>query len=474
MDAISAGLLQRDAAHPGIDRLPRRAETTTYSYTFYPDNGPTGSAIETETTSLPAVSTADGGTGSAPTSSDVYNSLGQLVWSQDANGSISYTGYDPATGAVTEQIQDVNFGPTYNVGNTQFDNDLGLLPQSWGLPTTGKNLVTTYHVDSQGRTIEETDPDGDVTCTVYNDAVQTVTDSSGTAMVLDEVRTYPGWNYDDTTGEWQTTGAVQVSCEVASSNGDYSQSLTCSWPSLAVTTVVFNGTTYYVPAGTEGLSDAAIDSLSRSLVNPQGQVTEEDDYANLSGVAYSATTPQLVGASYDSTFDGYDSVGNLVRTEDGDGNITRTVYDFLGQTTSTWVGTDDTPTPGSGNWSPTNPVSMVETSATVYDNGGVGDGDVTETIDFPYAPTSPLYSVQSFRVTQMCYDWQDRQVATKSGALVAAGSGGFQVDGVGGLFLNPGGESTAAGEPSARSRMTCSTTLAKSPPPMFFPGAASR
>jgi hypothetical protein len=140
------------------------AETTTYSYTFFPDNEATGAAIETETTALPAVPTADGGTGSSPTSTDVYNSLGQLVWSQDANGSISYTAYDPATGAVNEQIQDVNFGASYNVGNTQFDNDLGLLPESWGLPTTGKNLVTTYHVDSQGRTIEEIDPDGDVTC----------------------------------------------------------------------------------------------------------------------------------------------------------------------------------------------------------------------------------------------------------------------------------------------------------------------
>ena len=81
------------------------AETTTYSYTFFPDNEATGAAIETETTALPAVPTADGGTGSSPTSTDVYNSLGQLVWSQDANGSISYTAYDPATGAVNEQIR---------------------------------------------------------------------------------------------------------------------------------------------------------------------------------------------------------------------------------------------------------------------------------------------------------------------------------------------------------------------------------
>ena len=305
------------------------AETTTYSYTFYPDNGPTGSAIETETTSLPAVSTADGGTGSAPTSSDVYNSLGQLVWSQDANGSISYTGYDPATGAVTEQIQDVNFGPTYNVGNTQFDNDLGLLPQSWGLPTTGKNLVTTYHVDSQGRTIEETDPDGDVTCTVYNDAVQTVTGT--TTVILNEVRTYPGWNpVTDTTAD-----AIQVSDTVDTDSGSYGETLSYAWSGALPAT----GS---MPTGVEDFStsSAALHSLSRSLTNNLGQVYEQDDYSDLTGIPYSATSVYLPHADYDSTTNQYDVVGNLTGTVDPDGDITHTVYDFLGNVTSTWTEED--------------------------------------------------------------------------------------------------------------------------------------
>ena len=65
----------------------------------------------------------------------------------------------------------MNFGASDGIPG----DDMDLLPESWGRPTTGKNLVTKYVVDSQGRTIEEIDPDGDVTCTVYNDAVQTVT-----------------------------------------------------------------------------------------------------------------------------------------------------------------------------------------------------------------------------------------------------------------------------------------------------------
>ena len=57
-------------------------------------------------------------------------------------------------------------------------------------------------------------------------------------------------------------------------------------------------------------------SLSRSLTNSQAQVYEEDNYTNLAGIPYLASTPQLVGAGYNATLDGYDPVGNLVRTVD--------------------------------------------------------------------------------------------------------------------------------------------------------------
>jgi hypothetical protein len=88
-----------------------------------------------------------------------------------------------------------------------------------------------------------------------------------------------------------------------------------------------------------------------------------------------------------------------------------------------WVGTNDTPT--SGYWSPTNNTgtsNMVEVSANVYDNGGVGDGNLTESIQFPLPPAGEGEgegaAASTFRVTEMLYDWQDRMIATKSGALV--------------------------------------------------------
>ena len=68
---------------------------------------------------------------------------------------------------------------TDNCSDQQFQSSLGLIPASWPQPTTGQNFITKYVVDSQGRTIEETDPDGEITYTVYLDAAQTVPGSTG-------------------------------------------------------------------------------------------------------------------------------------------------------------------------------------------------------------------------------------------------------------------------------------------------------
>jgi YD repeat-containing protein len=52
--------------------------------------------------------------------------------------------------------------------------------------------------------------------------------------------------------------------------------------------------------------------------------------------------------NFDRTQYQYDTDGNLCRTQDQLGTITRTVYDGHGRKTSVWVGTNDTP--GSGSW----------------------------------------------------------------------------------------------------------------------------
>ena len=94
----------------------------------------------------------------------------------------------------------------------------------------------------------------------------------------------------------------------------------------------------------------------------------------------------------------------------------RTVYDALSGVVSTWVGTNDTP--ASGTWSPTNntsPANMVQVTANVYDGGGVGDRNLTQTTGFPGGGADA-------RVNQYGYDWRNRGVATKGGAQASEGT----------------------------------------------------
>jgi RHS repeat-associated protein len=197
-------------------------------------------------------------------------------------------------------------------------------------------------------------------------------------------------------------------------------------------------TTGGVPDGTEAISD--IQSLSLAIMNQAGQVIETDAYYNLpslsgdvaSGVVgtdnilnglYAGTqwTPGTApgDANYYSTTYAYDAYGNLDREENPDGTITRTVYDSLGRAASEWVGTDDTTGSYSGfYWSPANSASignMVETTSYQYDDGGVGDSNLTQVISFESEDGSTTITPE---VSQYFYDWQDRLVAEKDGVLL--------------------------------------------------------
>ena len=141
--------------------------------------------MQSETESDPVITAAQNGPGTANVTTTVFNTFGEPIWTKDADGYLTYTAYDTGTGAVVETITDVNTCDT---------SDFSGLPSGWTTPAGGGlNLVTTYQVDDQGRTIEETDPNGNITYTVYDDADQ-------------EVRVYPGWNSSTDT----TTGPIEV------------------------------------------------------------------------------------------------------------------------------------------------------------------------------------------------------------------------------------------------------------------------
>ena len=332
------------------------AETTSYAYTWFTNTA----QMQSETITEPVVSTAQNGPGTPDVDTTFFDTYGRPIWDRDPDGYITYTAYDQATGAVVESITDVN---------TSQGNDFANLPSGWSTPPGGGlNLLTLDSVDALGRTIEEVSPAGNITYIVYEDSV-----------TEHEVRTYPGWNSSTD----MPTGPTQVYCE------DWADGYT-----MTLTMSARPATEYGLPTGIESLLD--LQSLSRSLVNNAGQVVEEDDYFNLSGVNLISPPYQwgTLNTNFYATLFAYDQDGQQDWVQQPTGTIEQTDYDSLGRASSTWVGTSAS--------------NLVEVSAYVYDNGGVGDSNLTQETDYPGGSAAP-------RVTQYWYDWQDRQVASQTG-----------------------------------------------------------
>jgi RHS repeat-associated protein len=346
-----------------VDPDAAGAETTGYSYAYFSGT----IAVQTMTTTLPSLSGPGDDEPSTDSSQivDVYDQYGNIIWEKDADGVITYNQYDPVTGGLLKTISDVNTADTCDfIGSAPFSTT----------DSNPLNLITTYQVDAQGRTIAETDPDNDVTYTVYDDPDH-------------EVRTYH-WDLATNTEIGPTTVNLVDMAQ------NYIETLT-----MSVTPAVSAG----VPTGGEPISN--IQSLTRAILNGASQVVEVDNYVNLTGITYSATAIHLgkQNVNYEPTFYSYDADGNLTKTIDPTGVITKAVYDNLNRLDSTWIG-----------GGPTNaPVS--EVSQNVYDNGSLqGNSDLTETIEYP-GQTATGAAAQP-QVTQYAYDWRDRLVETKQGS----------------------------------------------------------
>ena len=436
-------------------------ETTTYSYSWQNNVGNLSTnQIADLTTTNPVVSTSQNGSGTATSNQTVYNQFGLPVWTMDEKGYITYTAYDNATGAVIQSVQDVNtanlsdltnYSGAYPGGTLAFGsngyNQLGVpeLPSGWATPAGGGlNLVTSYKVDNLGRPTEITSPNGNINYIIYDDVNHAVFTFTGVTETLDQ----------NGNGTAVTTGPITMTrTEIPYSytangqtlEGTYSESLTFSG-TLTVTGGVIqlpgfiqgNGATTgdanvlnLIGNGSSSAPQFIIQSLSRVLYNNSGriagQMVESDAYANITNSVYLATavnspysgaeiTNQLSGqapnGNYYATYYGYDADGRQYQIIDANGTIKDTVYDSLGRVVSDWVGTNDAtnngqPFTGSNTGTGNN---MTEVESYVYDNGSVGDSNVTEAIQYPDGNTTGTQ-----RVSVLNYDFRDRLVATETG-----------------------------------------------------------
>jgi RHS repeat-associated protein len=397
------------------------ARTTTYSYQFFPGL----SQIQEQTTALPKVPVSQNGPWTADVQTQVFDDQGNMIWSRDPDGYLTYNQYDPATGALIKTIQDAD---TTNTGQfTIYANGI-LTANSWSTPTGGGlNLTSLDAVDSLGRTTQTTDPNGNVTYTVYDDAHHAVftfpgaTIASGTLITTGPIT----MTRDDLPYSYISGGTTFV--------GTYSESLTFSG-TVPVTGGVMslpgwsssNGNLLnLVGNGTSINPQYTIHSLSRGLYTPSIQTRETDAYFNISNNAYLATATGSAytgsaGINFYQTLYGYDEEGQQNREVSPTGTITRTVYDNLGRAMSTWMGTNDInasssdPTGGSSGIAAGN--NMFCLTIHQYDAGGVGDGNLTRSTNYPGGSMAP-------RSTSYVYDWRDRLITAKEGVTATENDG---------------------------------------------------
>ena len=206
---------------------------------------------------------------------------------------------------------------------------------------------------------EEIDPNGEVTYTVYDDADN-------------EVRVYPDWNTTtDTPG-----GPTQVTRE------DLGQRVHRDLDHDGHAHLT-NG----VPDGTEAISNLQI---SDPHLHQHGQ--SGDGRGRLFQSVGSDVLDRAVPGDGKRQLPRHPvrlrcgrQPGSRCRIPTGP-STGRCTTDW-NRVVSTWVGTNDTPV--SGTWSPSNPAGMVEVTANVYDNGGVGDGNLTQTTTYPGGECGP-------------------------------------------------------------------------------------
>jgi RHS repeat-associated protein len=334
---------------------------TSYSYTWF-----SGTAMAQQVTvNLPVISSGQNGPGVADSETIVNDIYGRPIWHKDADGFIDYTQYDQATGGVVKTIIDVNTNNTNDFqGPAPWTSTPGYVPL---------HLITQMTVDALGRETKLTDPNNNVTYTVYKDPNW-------------EVRTYPGWN--SSANPPGPTGPTEVSR--ADLTGTYAETLTMSAaPHL----------TGNLPDGTEAVG--GLQTLVRTYTNSAGQVVNQDDYFNLTGLVY-ATLAHIgtLNTNYYETTYGYDNGGRPSSTTTPTGTLSVTDYDSLSRAVDTKVGTSTD--------------NLVKTADYIYDNntlGGAsqaGDGNLTQVIAHPGGSAAD-------RVSEYYYDWRNRVVLTKDG-----------------------------------------------------------
>jgi RHS repeat-associated protein len=346
--------------------------TTAYGYTWH---GGTF-AVSQVTITLPAVLTAENGSGTSNTRVEVYDIQQRRTWIRDERNFLTRFKYDEPSGGLLQRIDDVNVASI---------SDSPAVPSGWTTPAGGGlHLVTDCEVDPLGRMTQELGPSHAV-------------DLSGTSTTVRRAR----WRvYKDAQSEaWEGNGYA-----------------TGSAPSYAHTLV------NPVRITKTDSIERPLDEIAAVRNNTAGRLSPADSFPQSTWVRWTsraygtgldttrvyhlipASGPGSATTHYGQSDVGYDVMRRAVREKAPGGTITRTVYHMMGWPLETWAGTNDTgATDGNpGGSGGANNMRKIRTLA--YDGGNdKGDGNLTQMTLHENASVN--------RVTGYGYDWRNRRTS---------------------------------------------------------------
>jgi RHS repeat-associated protein len=378
-DGINPALVTATYDYPTETTTRSNGKQTSYSYTFYDTS--THQQIKSKTTTLPAISTGQNGSGVATTKTEYYDNLGRLRWAQDGEGYINYYSYHPVMGTLAYEAvdvdpsnvsSDISGGSSGNWEAWTVDGANSNVPtRSASLPTP-LALVTKTYYDELGRRTQVTDGGGNNHYTVYAN-LQTIMFpfwNSGTSQSLVPIQVTNlnnGAKVSDQIGVRASYTAISTSSgaptgfSTAPSQSDY---------------VTWTHFTYDPNTGFLTYTDRYIDSPS------SGSGTLSTDFYRTITQYDTRGRKQYVVQIIN---------GSVITSELE--QVTQYVYDVRDRMIQVNRGVSPSGANMGSNY--TNYPTLYTISQIVYDSGGVGDGYVTKKRTF-FGTSSTSYTGINF------------------------------------------------------------------------------
>jgi YD repeat-containing protein len=335
---------------------------TTFSYTWHSgtDTNVLYLAPETITTTYPIVTTANNGSNSATSTVQYIRQDGSTAFSKSATGEYTYTYYDD--GQLKKVIRDcqTNHATDFASGDDP-DTDFGISETGDGLRD-----VDEYEYDKQGRLIESIPTES----SAPSGTVKTKPFTYYTRLGDRRLVTLH-YVHRDTSGPTTYYGPVSYSVTNHAGKTEFSGTIALSGNSTTTDVAGHIDTTDADPI--TAVDTGTVERMSVNVYDEAG-TTVEESRAYFDIPASGAGTD---GTNYDATTFAYNNAGRQWRVEDATGTVRRTVFDTLGRTVSTFIGTNDNGWTGGDS---SGDVDLVKTSVTEYD-GGYDNGNslVTKT-----------------------------------------------------------------------------------------------